>query len=406
MIKFISHSNLDASILAVQLSSSKAFLPEIAEDPMAGWLKDPISMSELDDVKSAANEIRNSSEYLVCIGIGGSYLGARAVYEALKPQLEGTKLLFAGNSISPIALTEILSEIEGKDFSINVISKSGTTLEPALAFKVLKDKLIEKYGKEEASRRIYATTDKSKGTLKEEADKEGYKAFVVPDNIGGRYSVLTPVGLLPLATAGVDVDALLAGMKDEASSPSDDIFTYAVVRHMMRARDMKVENLTCFEPRMQYFNEWWKQLFGESEGKNKSGLFPASTIYSTDLHSLGQFLQEGSPELFETFLTFNENPGTGSVTISVDAEDPLGYLNGKDLASINKTAETATIVAHSAARPVFEINLEKLDAKNLGAAIYFFELSCAISAKLQGVNPFNQPGVEAYKREMYHLLEK
>lgn len=359
----------------------KKILEEIARDPMGGWLELPrkYDMGEFARIKEAAKKIQDESEYLVCIGIGGSYLGHKAIIEALRPK-SGTKIVYAGNSLSRRELEWALAEVGDHDFSVNVISKSGTTLEPAMAFEVFKDKLIKKYGEKEAYKRIYATTDKKKGDLHDEAVKNKYARFVVPDNIGGRYSVLTAVGLLPMAVAGIDVDKLLegaAGAVEEAIVPAAQ---YAYMRYNLDAKHYDTEIFASFEPCTMYFNEWLKQLFGESEGKQKRGILPDSVIYSTDLHSLGQYIQDGRRNLFETIIDY-----------------PTDELNSKVVAAV-KTAHAQGGI------PVLDITVPSFDEKGFGELIYFFELACAISAKLIGVNPFDQPGVEAYKTELKKLL--
>ena len=376
----------------LDLNPARQAVEELKTDPMAGWLNVPVYPSELEKIKQAAKTINETSEYLVCIGIGGSYLGHKAIIDALNP-VSKTKVLYAGNNLSEKSLNRVLKEIEGKDFSVNVISKSGTTLEPSLAFEALKEKLKERYKYDDrVVSRIYATTDAKTGALHDEAEEKGYTTFVVPDNIGGRYSVLTAVGLLPLAVAGVNIDSLLAGAKKEKTEIHENLaissnvaaelapLVYATLRQKYHGKYHDVEVLAVFDPDLQTFEEWWKQLFGESEGKNGKGIFPASVVYTTDLHSLGQYLQDGRRNIMETFLKF-----------------PLeGY---------NKIAETATIAAHKEGKiPVFEIEVENLDAENLGRLIYFFELSCAVSAKLQGANPFDQPGVETYKKNVKSML--
>ena len=356
-------------------------LAEIRSDAMGGWLDLPkrVDMAELVRIKEAAKKINDESEYLVCIGIGGSYLGHRAIIEALRPKGE-TKIIYAGNSLSRRELDRALEKVGDHDFSINVISKSGTTLEPAIAFEEFKKKLVEKYGAEDAKTRIYATTDANKGTLHDEAVANGYTRFVVPDNIGGRYSVLTAVGLLPLAVAGVDVEKLLEGASEAFDTVAGPASEYASMRYTLGSRGYDTEVFASFEPSTLYFNEWLKQLFGESEGKNKQGIFPASVVYSTDLHSLGQFMQDGRRNLFETVINF-----------------PTDEMNQKVVAAVMK--------AHTAGNiPVLAITVPSFDEKGFGELIYFFELSCAISAKLFGVNPFDQPGVEAYKTELKQLL--
>ncbi|MBR3220505.1 glucose-6-phosphate isomerase [Candidatus Saccharibacteria bacterium] len=389
--------------LNLNLDPARQLLPEIANDQMAGWYNLPFADADLSHIQAAVKKIQSDSDYLVCVGIGGSYLGHRAIIEALKPK-SPTKILYAGNSLSPFALQEVLDELGDADFSINVISKSGTTTEPAIAFRILKQKLIKKYGESEAYRRIYATTDAQHGALHDEAVTNHYQMFTVPDNVGGRYSVLTDVGLLPLAVAGVDVKELLAGAEQQSKNP-EPALAYATLRATLAENNYDTEILATFEPRLAYFNEWWKQLFGESEGKDQKGIFPASVVYTTDLHSLGQYLQDGRRNIFETVLDFTE-PELPALTIpsTPDNLDNLNYLAGESLAYVNHQALMATIKAHSISIPVVQIKLPNISAKTLGALIYFFELACTVSAKLQGVNPFDQPGVEAYKQEMFKLL--
>ncbi len=407
MIKF--HSDIDVTVDASRI---REIINDIQSDPMGGWydLPEAYDHAECDKIQATAKQIQNNSEYLVCIGIGGSYLGHRALIDALQPK-SPTKILYAGNSLSTRELNRLLDTLGDSDFSINVISKSGTTTEPAVAFRLLKAKLQEKYG-DKASERIFATTDARKGALYEEAVAEGYARFVVPDNIGGRYSVLTAVGLLPLAVAGVNIDQLMSGAAVERAAnldnPESAAIRYATMRADLLKKDYDVEILASFEPCMQYFEEWWKQLFGESEGKNKQGIFPASVVYTTDLHSLGQYLQDGRRNIFETMLRSSEDNAL-AVTVPRLAKDldGLKYLEGKTLDFLNAKALEATVAAHrDGGIPVSEIVIPALDEKSLGALIYFFELSCALSAKLSGVNPFDQPGVEAYKRNMFHLLGK
>ena len=356
-------------------------LKEIRKDEMGGWMELPrkIDMGEFVRIKEAAKKIRDESEYLVCIGIGGSYLGHKAIIESLRPTSE-TKIIYAGNSLSRRELDMALAEVGDHDFSVNVISKSGTTLEPAIAFSEFKKKLIEKYGEEGAYQRVYATTDAKKGALHDEAVANKYERFVVPDNIGGRYSVLTAVGLLPLAVAGVDVDKLLEGAAEATDIVVEPASKYAFMRYELGKKGYDTEVFASFEPATMYFNEWLKQLFGESEGKNKQGIFPASVIYSTDLHSLGQFMQDGRRNLYETIIDF-----------------PTDKLNAKVVQAVR--------VAHTEGGiPVLNITVSDFNEKGFGELIYFFELSCAISAKLFGVNPFDQPGVEAYKNELKKLM--
>ena len=365
----------------VDEKQAEGLIKEIAKDPMGGWLELPkrYDMGEFARIKEAAKKIQDESEYLVCIGIGGSYLGHRAVIEALGQKSE-TKIIYAGNSLSKRDLERALSKLGEHDFSVNIISKSGTTLEPAVAFAAFKQKLIEKYGEEEAYTRIYATTDAKKGALHDEAVACGYTRFVVPDNIGGRYSVLTAVGLLPMAVAGIDVDKLLEGAAEAVSTAVEPAVKYAYMRKALGDKGYDTEVFASFEPNTIYFNEWLKQLFGESEGKNKQGIWPASVIYSTDLHSLGQFMQDGRRNLWETIIDF-----------------PTDEMNAKVVNAVR--------IAHTEGGiPVLDITVPTFDEKGLGELIYFFELACALSAKLFGVNPFDQPGVEAYKTELNKLL--
>lgn len=360
---------------------SKRIIDEIYKDPMGGWAELPgrINMEELAEIRKSAKKIQDESEVLVLIGIGGSYLGHRALIEALRPKSD-LKIVYAGNFLSKRELDFALNEVGEADFSVIVISKSGTTLEPAVAFEAFKKKLVEKYGEKEASSRIYATTDANSGALHDEAVAKDYTRFVVPDNIGGRYSVLTAVGLLPLAAAGVNVEELLAGAA-EAMRENSPAISYGFMRYALGKKGYDTEVFASFEPSTAYFNEWLKQLFGESEGKNKQGIFPASVIYSTDLHSLGQFMQDGRRNLFETIIDF-----------------PTDETNAKVVQAVFK--------AHTAGGiPVLSVKPSSFDERGFGELIYFFELSCAISAKLFGVNPFDQPGVEAYKKELKQLLE-
>ena len=365
----------------VDTKEAAQILRKIARDSMGGWMELPrkYDMGELAHIKEAAAQIREDSEVLVCIGIGGSYLGHRAIIEALRPKSE-TRIVYAGNSLSRRELERALAEVGDDDFSINVISKSGTTLEPAIAFEAFKQKLVEKYGSEEAARRIYATTDVKQGALHDEAVAGGYTRFVVPDKIGGRYSVLTSVGLLPMAVAGADIDKLLEGAALAATEAVEPAVQYAYMRQALWAKGYDTEIFASFEPSTMYFNEWLKQLFGESEGKNKQGILPDSVIYSTDLHSLGQYIQDGRRNLFETIVDF-----------------PTDDLNAKVV--------TAVRIAHTEGGiPVLNIAVPSYDEKGFGELIYFFELACAVSAVLSGVNPFDQPGVEAYKAELKKLL--
>ena len=399
--------DIHGAVPELNIEAAKAKLSEIKSDEMSGWLTLPTDYDreEFARIKAAATKINSDSKYLVCIGIGGSYLGHRAVIEALGKK-SPTKILYAGNFLSPASFQQVLDELGDSDFSVNVISKSGTTTEPAVAFRIFKQKLIDKYGEVGAYQRIYATTDAAKGALHDEAVANGYATFVVPDNVGGRYSVLTAVGLLPIAVAGVDIDALMAGAKAEQDADDENIYKYAALRTALFNNNYDLEVLASFEPRLYYFEEWWKQLYGESEGKNNQGIFPAATIYTTDLHSLGQYMQEGRRNIFETIINVTDENPLITVPSLEENLDGLKYLEGKSLAYINQNALRATVTAHSDSIPVVEITTPEINEVELGKLIYFFELSCAISAKLQGVNPFDQPGVEAYKNEMFRLLGK
>ncbi|MBQ7116937.1 MAG: glucose-6-phosphate isomerase [Clostridia bacterium] len=392
-----------------------------AGNAFTGWVDLPVDYDkdEFARIKKAAEKIRNNSDVLIVIGIGGSYLGARAAIEFVKGQnyndtRKGTPAIYyAGNSISSSYLDEIISVCDGKDFSVNVISKSGTTTEPAVAFRIFREMLIEKYGKEKAAERIFVTTDKEKGTLKSFADKEGYETFVVPDDVGGRYSVLTAVGLLPIAAAGIDIDALMAGAAEARSAlmstsvEENDCYKYVAVRNALYNQGKKTEMFVSYEPCFTMMNEWLKQLFGESEGKEGKGLFPTSAIFSTDLHSLGQYIQEGERIMFETVIHF-EKPRK-EIFIKEDAEnvDGLNFLAGKTMDFVNKQAYRGTVLAHNDGLvPNVIIKNDDMSEKSLGYLIYFFEKACAISGYVLGINPFDQPGVESYKKNMFALLGK
>ncbi|MBQ6393938.1 glucose-6-phosphate isomerase, partial [Candidatus Saccharibacteria bacterium] len=370
----------------IDLEPINQAVAEIKQDDMSGWLEIPTPETNLGEINSAAKRINETSDYLVCIGIGGSYLGHRAVIDALDGTYKKTrtKILYSGNSMSSYALKQVLEEIGDKDFSVNVISKSGTTTEPAVAFRIFKQALIDKYGEKEAYSRIYATTDGNKGALHDESVANGYTMFVVPDNVGGRYSVLTPVGLLPIAVAGIDIDTLIKGAKEQTKD-TEGIYAYASLRSELAKNGYDVEILATFEPRLAYFNEWWKQLFGESEGKNNQGIWPSSTVYTTDLHSLGQYIQQGRRNIIETVVKIATTPEHEKVEVPKFGEDQdgLGYLEGKSLDYIASKALEATVDAHrSGGIPVFELEIEGLSAETLGNLIFFFEYACAISAKL------------------------
>lgn len=386
-----------------------------------GWLDLPTNYDkeEFARIKAAAEKIKSDTDVFIVIGIGGSYLGARAAIEFLtSPNYnlvckDTPQIFFTGNSISSTSLNEIVALCEGKRVSVNMISKSGTTTEPAIAFRVFRSLLEERYGKEGARSRIYCTTDKAKGTLKELADKEGYETFVVPDDVGGRFSVLTAVGLLPIAVAGADIDKLMEGARTAQNSlcsknlEENDSYKYAAVRNILYRKGYVTELLVSYEPYFQMMNEWWKQLFGESEGKDNKGLLPDSVIFSTDLHSLGQYIQSGRRNLFETVVQIEK--AKTEVTIGTDPTnvDGLNFLSGKTMDFINKKAFEGTVLAHNdGGVPNMVISVPQANEFELGYLIYFFEKACAISGYTLGVNPFNQPGVEAYKKNMFALLGK
>lgn len=387
-----------------------------------GWLTLPTDYDkeEFERIKNAAEYIKDNADVLIVIGIGGSYLGARAVIECLKsPNYNVIKkdtpdIYFIGNSISPSMLTELVSICEGKDICVNVISKSGTTTEPAIAFRVFRDLVYNKYSAEEAAKRIFATTDKAKGTLKNLADDEGYETFVVPDDVGGRFSVLTAVGLLPIAVAGIDIDKLMAGAKDAQDSlnaltaEENPVLKYAAVRNAFYNKGTKLECFVSYEPCMAMFNEWLKQLFAESEGKNGKGLYPVSCIFSTDLHSVGQYIQEsGSSLMFETVIKFN-NPHDDFLITEQDGNiDGLNFLAGRSMSYVNEKARQGTLLAHTdGGVGNLVIECDSITENEIGYLIYFFEKVCAVSGYILGVNPFNQPGVESYKKNMFALLGK
>ena len=384
-----------------------------------GWMYLPrdYDKEEFTRIQAAAEKIRSDSDVLVVAGIGGSYLGARAVVEAVKGvyhnELEpGLKVYFCGNSISPTALNDIIALCKGKRFSINVISKSGTTTETSLAFRVLRKLLEDQVGAEEANKRIYATTDRAKGTLKQLADSQGWPTFVVPDDVGGRYSVLSAVGLLPIAAAGIDITELMKGAADAMErfsvlSPDNDAYKYAAARNILSRKGKQIEILECYEPNFALMNEWYKQLFGESEGKDNKGLFPASCIFSTDLHSMGQFIQEGTRNMFETIVNV-KNPAKDLFIEELEGNfDGLNFLAGQNMSVVNRKAMEGTILAHTdGGVPQMLIDVDDLSAYNVGYLIYFFWRACACSGYLLGVNPFNQPGVESYKKNMFALLGK
>ena len=389
-----------------------------------GWRRLPVDYDkeEFARIKTAAEKIRKQSDVLIVIGIGGSYLGARAAIEFLQHSFynvvgskirKAPEIYFCGSNMSSTYLAHLMNVIDGRDFSINVISKSGTTTEPAIAFRIFKEILEGKYGKDEAKERIYATTDKARGALKTLADTEGYETFVVPDDIGGRFSVLTAVGLLPIAAAGLDIDEMMAGAADamaelyKAPFEDNDALLYVACRNLLYRRGASVEILANYEPCVHYVAEWWKQLYGESEGKDHKGLFPASVDLTTDLHSLGQFIQDGSRIMFETVIDIEEPSCELTIKEDPDDLDGLNYLAGRTVDFVNKNSKKGTIMAHTEGGvPNLLIHLKRRDERTLGELFYFFEFACGVSGYMLGVNPFNQPGVEAYKKNMFMLLGK
>lgn len=386
-----------------------------------GWvtLPEDYDKEEFSRIKKAAEKIKNDTDVLIVIGIGGSYLGARAAIEFLKGPYYNSlrkdvpEIYFTGNSISGSDLADVLALCEGKRVSVNIISKSGTTTEPAIAFRVFRKLLEERYGEEEAAKRIYCTTDKARGTLKALADEKGYECFVVPDDVGGRFSVLTAVGLLPIAAAGADIDKLMSGAKagmvkyNNADVSANPCYTYAALRNAFYRKGKSIELLVSYEPRFTMMAEWFKQLFGESEGKDNKGLFPASVTFSTDLHSMGQFVQDGSRLMFETVVTIGESDKDVVIEEEANNGDGLNFLAGKNMSFVNRKAFEGTVLAHTdGGVPNLIINVDRADEENLGELIYFFEKACAISGYMLGVNPFDQPGVESYKKNMFALLGK
>ncbi len=394
------------------------------EKEFLGWIELPTNYDkeEFTRIKKAASKIQKDSDVLVVIGIGGSYLGARAVIDSLSHTFYNSmpeskrkypQIVYAGNNLSPVYMNDLLEFVSDKDISVNVISKSGTTTEPAIAFRIFRDVLETKYGVEEARKRIYVTTDKARGALKTLANEEKYETFIIPDNVGGRFSVLTAVGLLPIATAGIDIDKLMKGAKNAQDKYADpdlkynDCYKYAVARNLLYNSGKTIEILANYEPKLHYFTEWWKQLYGESEGKDLKGIFPAGVDLTTDLHSMGQYIQDGRRDLIETVLKVGSN--YSEITIQPDDRnlDGLNYLQGKTLGYVNNKAMEGTVLAHVSGNvPNFMVEIERIDEENIGELIYFFEKACAISGTILGVNPFNQPGVEEYKKNMFRLLEK
>lgn len=401
-------------------------LHEISKDEneFAGWLELPTNYdeNEFERIKQIADKIKSEAEVFLVIGIGGSYLGARAVIESLtstfnnllpSKQRKGPQVFFVGNNLSPNYLNDLIEVIGNKDISINVISKSGTTTEPAIAFRVFREFLEAKYGVDGARKRIYVTTDKSKGALKNLSIEEEYETFIIPDNIGGRYSVLTAVGLLPIAVSGIDIDKLMEGARiaqdkySEENLKYNDCYKYAVARNIIYQNEKTTEILVGYEPKLQYFIEWWKQLYGESEGKDKKGIFPAGALFTTDLHSIGQYIQDGKRNLFETIINIEKPKTDMEIKQDEDNIDGLNFLAGKTMDYVNKKAMEGTIEAHTSGDvPNILINIDKLTEESIGELIYFFELACGVSGNILEVNPFDQPGVEAYKKNMFRLLGK
>ncbi len=424
VLDFISEQEIDNFRDTVMLAKQTLVEKKGAGNDFLGWLDLPenYDKEEFDRIKLAAKKIQANSDVLLVIGIGGSYLGARACIEALNhsfyPLLDKSNrkhplVVFCGNSISSKYIADLKEALKGKDFSINVISKSGTTTEPAIAFRVFKQLLVEKYGLEEANKRIYATTDKARGALKSLATEMGYESFVVPDDVGGRYSVLTAVGLLPIAVSGIDIDKLMLGARNarktalENSYKENPALLYAALRNILHRKGKSVEILANYEPHLHFISEWWKQLYGETEGKDNKGIYPASVDLTTDLHSMGQFIQEGSRIMYETVLSV-EDCGVEILLNEEDKDtDGMNYLAGKSIEFVNKSAMNGTILAHTDGKvPNLIIRLAKLDETHLGELFYFFEFACGVSAYISGVNPFDQPGVESYKSNMFALLGK
>lgn len=418
---FLSKEEIEAMQPEVTAAHNLLETGDGAGSDFLGWLDLPVDYDkeEFNRIKVAASKIRETSDVLLVIGIGGSYLGARAAIEFCKSRNynllaeDSPQIFFIGNSLSPAELMETVELIGEKDFSINVISKSGTTTEPSIAFRFFRKIITERYGAEEARKRIFATTDRKRGVLKELADREGYETFVIPDDVGGRYSVLTPVGLLPIAAAGIDIDMLMKGAADAREAYSDpdigknDCYRYAAIRNLLLRKGKVVELMVSYEPSFSLMNEWYKQLFGESEGKDGKGILPDSVIFSTDLHSLGQYIQEGQRILFETVVTFSKPLQDCIIEEDEEDADGLNFLAGRKMSYVNRKAFQGTLIAHNdGGVPNLVIESESMTEYELGYLIYFFEKACAISGYILGVNPFNQPGVESYKRNMFALLGK
>ena len=423
-LKFFNQSEIDCMQSYIDVAHDMLHDKTGLGNDFLGWVDLPknYDKEEFNRIKRVSEKIKSDSDVLLVIGIGGSYLGARAAIEMighsfrnnlLKSDRKSPEIYFVGNNISSTYIMDLFDIIKDKDISINVISKSGTTTEPAIAFRIFKDFLEKKYGKLEASKRIYATTDAKNGALRQLANEEGYETFIIPNDVGGRFSVLTAVGLLPIAVSGTDIDKIIKGAKDAYENfknkdlKVNESYQYAVIRNILHKKGKNIELLVNYEPQLHYIGEWWKQLFGESEGKNNKGIFPATVDFSTDLHSMGQYIQEGQRILFETVINV-ENSRRDITIEKLDIDlDELNYLAGKTLNFINHKATQGTILAHTDGNvPNLVINIPRLDEYNFGYLVYFFEKACAISGYLLGVNPFDQPGVEAYKRNMFALLGK
>lgn len=423
-LQFVGQHEVDYLAEYIKVAHEQLHKGTGAGSDYLGWIDLPSNYDkeEFARIKKAAAQIQSDSDVLIVIGIGGSYLGARAAIEALshsfynelpKEKRKTPEIYFAGNNISSTYMNHLLDLVDGKDFSVNVISKSGTTTEPAIAFRIFRAELEKKYGKEAARKRIYATTDREKGALKKLSNEEGYETFVIPDDVGGRYSVLTAVGLLPIATAGINIDEMMQGAAEAAvefSNPNvaeNASYQYAAVRNALYRKGKATEILVNYEPSLHYVSEWWKQLYGESEGKDYKGIFPAAVEFSTDLHSMGQFIQEGNRNIFETVIQVKEVPS--HITIESDPADldGLNFLAGQTVDFVNKKAFQGTLLAHTDGQvPNLVVNVEDLTPHSFGYLVYFFEKACGISGYLLGVNPFDQPGVEAYKKNMFALLGK
>ncbi|MBQ4524163.1 MAG: glucose-6-phosphate isomerase [Lachnospiraceae bacterium] len=419
-------SNEEIQMMKTQVEAAKDVLlaKTGAGNDFLGWIDLPVDYDkeEFDRIKKAAAKIQNDSEVLLVIGIGGSYLGARAAIESLRHSFYNVvdkevrktpEIYYVGNSISSTYLAHLIEVVGDRDFSINMISKSGTTTEPAIAFRVFKKILVEKYGKEEAAKRIYATTDKAKGALKNLATEEGYESFVVPDDVGGRFSVLTAVGLLPIAVSGADIDKLMEGAASarkrclENAFEENDSLLYAAVRNILHRKGKGIEILCNYEPSLHYVSEWWKQLYGESEGKDGKGIFPAAVDLTTDLHSMGQFIQDGSKNHYETVINVEKPKAEITLELEEVDLDGLNYLAGKTVDFINKSAMNGTILAHTDGLvPNLMVTMPEINEFYLGELFYFFEFACGVSGYVSGVNPFDQPGVESYKKNMFALLGK